>query len=217
MSKRKRAIVFDLDGTLIHSAPDLHVALNRVLQGEGVAPVDLADTMRFIGHGIPNLVRQAQEFRQIDSARLPAMVEAMFAHYLASPSALTRVYPGVIEALNYLRDQGYALGICTNKALAPTLEILRALDLAQYFPAVIGGDSLPQKKPDPSPLLATFEALGSPLAYVGDSEVDAETAAAASIPFALYTEGYRKSPVEALPHALAFADYRRLIDWIETL
>lgn len=217
MAERRGAIVFDLDGTLIHSAPDLHVALNRVLEGEGVPPVGLGDTMRFIGHGIPNLVRQAQEFRQIDPARLPAMVEAMFAHYLASPSALTRPYPGVVEALTQLRDQGYALGICTNKALAPTLEILRNLDLAQFFPAVIGGDSLPQKKPDPAPLLASFAALGPALAYVGDSEVDAETAAAAGIPFALYTEGYRKSPVEALPHQLAFADYSRLLDWLATL
>lgn len=217
MTEQKRAIVFDLDGTLIHSAPDLHVALNRVLEGEGVPPVDMSDTMRFIGHGIPSLVRQAQEFRQLDPARLPVMVEAMFAHYLASPSALTRPYPGVIEALTYLRDQGYALGICTNKALEPTLEILRNLDLAQYFPTVIGGDSLPQKKPDPAPLLATFAALGTPLAYVGDSEVDAETAVAAGIPFALYTDGYRKSPVEALPHSLAFADYGQLIGWIGTL
>lgn len=217
MSEPKGAIVFDLDGTLIDSAPDLHVALNKVLQGEGAAQVELAETMRFIGHGIPNLVRQAQEFRQIDPARLPEMIKAMFAHYLAAPSELTRPYAGVTDTLSALRGAGHPLGLCTNKALEPTLQILRALDLAQYFDAVIGGDSLAQKKPDPAPLLATYAQLGRPLAYVGDSEVDAETAERAGICFALFTRGYRKSPIVDLPHNFAFAKFASLPGWIASL
>ena len=204
------AIVFDLDGTLIDSAPDLHVALNHVLRAEGADPATLAETMRFIGHGIPSLVQQARQARGLPAAREAGMVQAMFRHYLASPAALTRPYPGAVAALEDLAAAGFALGLCTNKALAPTQEILRALDLERYFGVVIGGDSMPEKKPDPAPLLAAFGALGPAVLYVGDSEVDAETAAAAGLPFYLFTEGYRKSPVSALPHRAGFSDFAAL-------
>jgi len=212
-----QAIVFDLDGTLIDSAPDLHVALNLVLQDEAALPATLAETIACIGHGIPNLVRLAREARRIPPERQAAMTEGMFRHYLASPSALTRPYPGVVETLSALQDQGFALGLCTNKALAPTEQILDALNLRHFFGVVIGGDSLPQKKPDPAPLHATFAALGTPLLYVGDSEVDAETAVAAGVDFALYTQGYRKTPVEALAHRIAFDDFAALLPQLSTL
>ncbi|MCW1920344.1 phosphoglycolate phosphatase [Rhodobacter sp. KR11] len=208
------AIVFDLDGTLIDSLPDIHVALNKVLAGEGARPVTEAETRGFIGHGIPNLVAQARHARGLDLDRQHAMTEAMMAHYLAHPADLTRPYPGAVAALNALRDLGHPLGLCTNKALKPTLDILDALNLRSHFAEVIGGDSLPQKKPDPAPLHACFAGLGAPLLYVGDSEVDAETAQRAGIRFALYTQGYRKAPVADLPHDLAFADYADLVAWV---
>ena len=210
------AIVFDLDGTLIDSLPDIHAALNKVLAGEGAAPVTAEEAKGFIGHGIPNLVAQARHARGIDIARQHAMTDEMFRHYLAHPADLTRPYPGVVEALTALRDMGHPLGICTNKALKPTRDILQALNLGSFFAEVVGGDSLPQKKPDPSPLHACFAALGAPLLYVGDSEVDAETALRAGIPFALYTQGYRKAPVAELAHDLAFDDFARLVDWVKT-
>ena len=84
----------------------------------------------------------------------------MLAHYTAHPADLTRPYPGVVNTLAQLRAAGHALGVCTNKAHAPALQILEALDLARFFDVVIGGDSLPVKKPDPAPLHAAFEALG---------------------------------------------------------
>jgi len=204
------AIVFDLDGTLIDSAPDLHVALNLTLAEQGVAPMSLEQTKGFIGHGITNLVDQARQASDLPAAQQAEMVKAMFRHYLASPAVLTRPYPGAAEALMSLSAAGFALGLCTNKALVPTLEILATLGLRQYFGKVIGGDSLPQKKPDPAPLLAACEGIGRPALFVGDSEVDAATAAAAGLPFALFTKGYRKAPVADLPHALAFDDYSEL-------
>lgn len=212
-----KAIVFDLDGTLIDSAPDLHVALNTTLIAEGVAPVTLAETIGFIGHGIPQLVNQARAFRGIDPARQEGMVGAMFAAYLAKPSALTQPYPGAVACLQGLRERGFAIGLCTNKALAPTLDILKDLDLAQYFDHVTGGDSLAQKKPDPAPLLACFNALGAPVLYVGDSEVDAQTAANAGLRFALYTQGYRRTPVDQMPQDFAFAEFGDLIRYIDGL
>ncbi len=202
-----RAIVFDLDGTLIDSAPDLQGALNRVLAEEGVAGVTLAETMGFIGHGIPDLVRQARRVRGLPAARQEAMTAAMLGHYLAAPADLTRPYPGAMAFLQLLHDRGHPLGLCTNKALAPTLQILETLGLRRFFGAVIGGDSLPQKKPDPAPLLAAFAALGPPLCLIGDSEVDAETAARADIAFGLHLGGYRRAGPQALPHRFAFDGY----------
>lgn len=218
MSKTpKGAIVFDLDGTLIDSAPDLHAALNKVLTEEAAEPVSLTETIGFIGHGIPNLVRTALAFRGLDPSRLEPMTASMFRHYLASPSALTQIYPGVLAALTQLKESGYPLGLCTNKALAPTLEILTSLKLNGFFDVVIGGDSLPQKKPHPAPLQAAFAQLGAPLLYVGDSEVDAETAKAAEIPFALYTQGYRKTPVDELPQRIAFDHFDALLPEIAAI
>lgn len=211
---RRGAIVFDLDGTLVDSAPDLHRALNLVLAAEGGAPVSLAETRGFIGHGIPNLVHAARESRGIAPARQAAMTDAMFAHYLKAPTVLSRLYAAVPETLRRLRDRGHPLGLCTNKALAPTQAILAALGLGDLFDAVVAGDSIAQKKPDPAPLLAAFAPLGRPLLYVGDSEVDAETAARAGIAFALHTQGYRKTPVNGLAHAFAFDRYEALHDHI---
>lgn len=204
------AIVFDLDGTLIDSLPDLHSALNRVLLAEGAAPVTTAETRGFIGHGIPNLVAAARTYRGIGAEREPVMLAAMFAAYLAAPAVLTRPYPGAIAALARLQALGHPLGLCTNKALAPTQAILAALDMRRFFDVVIAGDSLPQRKPDPAPLHAAFAALGGPGLFVGDSEVDCEAALNAGLPFALFTPGYRKATVAALPHRFAFDDYAQL-------
>lgn len=210
----KGAIVFDLDGTLIDSAPDLHAALNKVLTDEGAAAVSLQQTRSFIGHGIPHLVHAARLASGIDPAREAAMTAAMFRHYMAAPARLSRPYPGAIACLETLQARGHPLGLCTNKAIAPTRMILEALGLARFFPVVIGGDSVAQKKPDPAPLHAAFAPLGPPLLYVGDSEVDSETARAAGIPFALHTEGYRKADVRELPLAFAFSDFAELAAWL---
>ncbi|GGE27700.1 phosphoglycolate phosphatase [Gemmobacter megaterium] len=212
------AIVFDLDGTLIDSAPDIHAAVNRVLQDEGCAPLTLAETIGFIGHGLPTLVDRARAYRGLAAARQDDMVEAMTRHYGAASTALTRPYPGVLAALSSLRSAGYVIGVCTNKPIVATQRILADLGLADHMAAVVGGDSLEVKKPDPAPLRLAFDRLGRrALVYVGDSEVDAETARAAGVPFALFTRGYRKTPVTALPHRLAFEDFARLPALVSSL
>lgn len=203
-------IVFDLDGTLIDSAPDLHLAINRVLGEWGAKPLDLPTLTRFIGNGIPALVSLARQSRGIALEEQPLMTARMFAHYTAAPAVLTRPYPHVIPTLQRLVSQGARLGLCTNKAEAPTLGILSALRLERFFDTVVGGDTLPTKKPDAAPLLAAFDALGGPGLFIGDSEVDAETAVRARMRFGLYTRGYRKTPVEGLPHDFAFDDYAAL-------
>ncbi|HMO07610.1 MAG TPA: phosphoglycolate phosphatase [Paracoccaceae bacterium] len=205
-------IVFDLDGTLIDSAPDIHANASRVLAEEGLAPMTLAEVRGMIGHGVPHLVGRLLEASGQDpaGARFARMVDSFAAGYEGAVG-LTRTYPGVEAALAALAGSGAPLGICTNKPRAPTLSVLRHLGLSDRFAVVVGGDSLPVRKPDPAPLLAALAALGQgPAVYVGDSEVDAETAAAAGLPFLLYTEGYRRAPVTALPHAAAFADWGAL-------
>lgn len=205
-------IVFDLDGTLIDSAPDIHAAANKMLTEEGIAPLDLATITSFIGNGLPHLVKLVMETTGLDMDRHADLSARVLAHYNAASSDLTVPYPGLLSALAALAAQGHAMGVCTNKPEEPARAVLRDLDLGP-FDVVIGGDSLPQRKPDPAPLHAAFDALGSgPVVYVGDSEVDAATAHAAGVPFLLFTEGYRKTPVDQLPHWATFDHFDALPD-----
>ncbi|MFN4154464.1 MAG: phosphoglycolate phosphatase [Paracoccaceae bacterium] len=204
-------VVFDLDGTLIDSAPDIHAAVARMLEGEGRAALDLATVTSFVGNGLPKLVERVVGRVGLDMAHHPRLTKATLDHYNAASSDLTRPYPGVVAALEVLLGEGHAMAVCTNKPEAPARAILRDLGLERFFSVVIGGDSLAVTKPDPAPLHACIAALGGgPTIYVGDSEVDAATAQAARVPFALFTEGYRKTPVAELPHDAVFADFHGL-------
>ncbi len=204
-------LIFDLDGTLIDSAPDIHAAANRMLAGEGVEPLDLPTITSFIGNGLPKLVERVMAARGMDPARHKALTQITLDHYNADATTLTRPYPGVPQALQALEAAGHRLALCTNKPEAPARAVLADLGLAGHFPVIVGGDTLAVNKPDPAPALACVEAMGGgAAAYVGDSEVDAETAQRAGLPFYLFTEGYRKSPVAALPHKAVFADFADL-------
>jgi phosphoglycolate phosphatase len=203
-------IVFDLDGTLIDSAPDLHVIANDILAGEGLEPVTLAQVRTFIGSGTPVFIERLRATRGIPGTQQGRLHEAMLARYEDAVS-LTRPYPNVRETLTALRASGHRLGVCTNKPVGPTRAVLAHLELEPFFGAVFGGDSLAARKPDPAPLFAAFEALGEGEAlYVGDSEIDAETARRAGLPFLLFTEGYRQRPVADLAHTIAFSDFAEL-------
>lgn len=204
---RDLAIVFDLDGTLIDSAPEIHLAALEVLAAEGLPPLDFATVRGFIGRGVPDLIaRMLAHLGAADPDRQARMAAAFMGGYEGKVSA-TVVYPGVPEALAAVAAAGAALGLCTNKPLGATRAVLAHFRLGP-FAAVIGGDSLPVKKPDPAPLSACLAALGRGRALmVGDSEIDAETAARAGVAFALYTPGYRKASVERLAPAFAFDDW----------
>lgn len=197
-------IVFDLDGTLIDSAPDIHGVANAVLGAEGYDPITLADTRRFIGNGASVFIDQMRAIRDIPDADHARLLDMFMARY-EDAVHLTVLYEGVRDVLDHLVAQGHVLGLCTNKPTSPTRRVLAHMGLDPYFKIVLGGDSLPKRKPDPAPLRACFDALGDgPKIYVGDSEVDAQTAQAAQVPFMLFTRGYRKSPVEAVPHTVRF-------------
>lgn len=213
------AVIFDLDGTLIDSAAQIHATTNRVLAAIGLGPTDRATVQSFVGNGLPALVDQLLAYH---AAALPPAARAdLIAAFAADYSAnhdLTTLYPAVRGALGDLATKGAALGICTNKPIVPTRAILDHLELTPLFGTILGGDSLPSRKPDPAPLLAAVQTLRQPRSvFVGDSEVDAETARAAGLPFLLFTEGYRKSPLAAIPHTAAFSDWSELPELLRGL
>lgn len=207
-------IVFDLDGTLIDSAPDIHAAGNAILAAEGLPPVTYAQARSFIGNGARVFVERLERASAGENEPLrTGRMRALFAAEYETAHALTTVYPGAEQALLRLKSQGWRLGLCTNKPLAPTRAVLAYRGWTGLFEVVIGGDSLPVIKPDPAPLHAALAPLGDgPAVYVGDSEVDAGTAGAAGVPFALYTEGYRRTDLSAIPHDAPFADWAELPD-----
>ncbi|WP_323008098.1 phosphoglycolate phosphatase [Pseudorhodobacter sp.] len=213
------AVIFDLDGTLIDSAADIAANANAVLQELGLAPLPPAQVAGFVGKGVPNLIRQvlAASGMAADGPLFPPMLRRFNERY-ETAFEHTVIYPGVQKALVQLAKMGCALGICTNKPIAPTRAVLRHLGLDQHFAAVYGGDSLAHCKPDPAPVFAAAGDLGrAQVVFVGDSEVDAETAANAKLPFLIYTEGYRKTPVHDLPHDAAFNDFKQLPGLVASL
>lgn len=210
-------IVFDLDGTLVDSAPDIMVAANRMLRGEGLEPLDLATITSFIGNGLPKLVERVLRARKIPSSQFERLYDEVKDFYNAAPADESRPMPGVPALLAKLKSDGHRLGVCTNKPEEPARLMLKLLGLETYIDAVVGGDALPQKKPHPAPLNLAFERLGpGPRLYVGDSEVDAEVALAAEVPFAIYAHGYRKQAIEGLPHDYRFDHFDALGPIIDT-
>ncbi len=216
------AVIFDLDGTLVDSAPDIAHALNRLLEERGLEAYDLPTVTSFVGHGAPRLLEQAWAGR--GKPRAPGAAESDLARFEAlygeEPTARSRLYPGAREALLALHAKGYALGICTNKPEKLTHAVLEQVGIAHLFKAVVGGDTLPERKPSPEPLELCARHLGAEVAstaYVGDSEVDAATAEAAGAPFLLHTEGYRKGPIRVKALRAEFADFARLPELIERI
>ncbi|MFW2544098.1 phosphoglycolate phosphatase [Primorskyibacter sp. 2E107] len=210
-------IVFDLDGTLIDSVPDIHLAVSLLLQEQGLAPLDIATVTSFIGNGLPHLAKLVMEQSGIAPAHHPKITARLMQHYDAVNGRLTSPYSGTLDALKALKTSGHRLAICTNKPEAPARTILERVGMTG-FDSIIGGDTLSQRKPDPAPLHAAFEALGEgQMIYVGDSEVDAETAYRAAVPFFLFTEGYRKTPVVELPHRRSFSVFSDLPGLVDAL
>jgi phosphoglycolate phosphatase len=195
--------VFDLDGTLVDSLPDLGAALNRTLAEAGLPPRPPEAVARMVGHGVERLVERgfAAAGAPLDMAGLPRRVERFLHFYAADLSTLTRPFPGVPEALDALAAAGWRLGVCTNKPTALSVALLDALGLGPRFGAVVGGDAAPERKPHPAPLRMALDRLGVPAAaavFVGDSETDVLTARAAGLPVALVRGGYTAVPVETL-------------------
>lgn len=211
-------IIFDLDGTLVDSVADIRTAVNLVLADAGHEGLSLSQVRSFIGEGAQMLIRQVIGAVGADEALLGQWHRAFLRHYECVMLDDTRPYPGVVEALTVLMDKGARLAVCTNKPEEPARQILAATGLAPFFEAVVGGDTLPTRKPSPEPVQHAMALLGAGEAvFVGDSEIDAGAAQAAGLPFFLFTEGYRKTPVEQLKHQAVFDHFSQLPERIGEL
>jgi phosphoglycolate phosphatase len=191
-------VVFDLDGTLIDSAPDMHRAVNLMLADLGCAPLTLPEIRTMVGDGASALIARALAARQCVSADPTRALATFLQHYEEEPTTHTRPFPGVSETLERLQATGLTLAICTNKPGRLTQMILERLEIEPFFERILAGDSMPFRKPDPRALMEVINTFGTDKAatiMVGDSEVDAATAQAASVPFVLMTYGYHRGPI----------------------
>jgi phosphoglycolate phosphatase len=190
-------IVFDLDGTLVDTAPDLTNALNHALAKAGQAPVSAATVRSLVGLGASVMIEEGLRRAGV-TGDLEAMLGDFLVHYEANIAAESRPFPGAVEALDRLAAEGAKLAVCTNKREYLSRRLLQELELDRYFGAIAGRDTFRVAKPDPGHLTGAIRLAGgepSRAVMVGDSGVDLMTAKAASVPMVMVSFGYASEPV----------------------
>lgn len=187
-------VVFDLDGTLIDSAPSIARALNRLRERRGLSPWPEGRVRPWVSRGAPALVGAALERASVAGADDLAAFRELYA---AVPGSTDDLYVGIPDALVRLREAGAVLGVCTNKPQRLSEKILADSGIAGHFTAVVGGDAATRAKPDPAHLRQTLAAMrceDSPFTFIGDSSVDADAASATGARFLWASWGYADAP-----------------------
>ncbi|XDZ64825.1 HAD-IA family hydrolase [Alphaproteobacteria bacterium LSUCC0684] len=217
-------VVFDLDGTLVHSAPDIAWHLNAAIAAhcESVPSLSEDDVEMLIGGGLMDLIIRGFAALDLapDDATLDATITSYRKMYLASPVVKTTLYPGVEDMLSALKNAGYGIALCTNKSEDTAHAVLRHFDLLPMFDAVVGGDTTPTRKPDPASLLAAVERAGGVpgrAVMVGDSKADAGAAHAAGTSLILVDWGYSAVNVHDLGGDAVISSYDGFIDQVAPL
>lgn len=194
-----KAVVFDLDGTLVDTAADLHLVLAELMAGEDLPTPPLPEIRAMVGDGARALIQRA--YAAAGEALAPDQLDRLYDRFLEryteEPCRASALYPGAVAALDTLAAAGCVLGLCTNKPQRPSELLLDALGIRGRFGAILGGDALKVRKPDPGHLAATIERLGATpadAAMVGDSRNDALTAQALGVPCVLVSFGYTAIP-----------------------
>ena len=211
------AVVFDLDGTLVDTLPDLHAAVRALLGESGLDTPAAAEVRTMIGDGARRLVERALAWAKapVDEAGLDTAYRRFLEIYGAAPCEASGLYAHVETTLGALAAQGLQLGVCTNKPQAPSEAILETLGVSRFFAAVVGGDAVPRRKPDPAQLLNLVNGLGARpenTIMVGDSETDVKTARAAGLKATvLVSYGYSSIPVASLGADAVINDLHELV------
>jgi phosphoglycolate phosphatase len=198
-----KTVIFDLDGTLVDTSPDLTAALNVVLTAAGRKPLPEIEVRHLVGRGARVLIERgmAATGEPVDEALVPKLLEDFVDHYGANIAAGSKPFPGAERAVRRLVTANHPLGICTNKPEALSFKLMDALNLRRFFPVILGSDSQPYRKPDPRHLLDAIAKLGGErgnAVLIGDSETDLKTARAASVPVVLVSFGYTEIPAREL-------------------
>lgn len=197
-----KAVIMDLDGTLIDSAPDIARALNCAFEDEGLSPFTLDEVRFMIGGGVPKLVERAFDARNMThDEKEQAIIDGVLKHYTEAPVDNTVIYEGVEHVLSTLRARGLKVGLCTNKPQDITEVALSQLNLTAYFDAIVGGTVDTKRKPDPETLKMCADQLGVDVddcLLVGDSGADRGAAEALEMTVFLVEYGYCKTPVSEL-------------------
>jgi phosphoglycolate phosphatase len=201
-AKSQHTIVFDLDGTLVDTAPDLIAALNALFEREGIEQLPFIQARQFIGGGAHDLIEKgfAAKGRAVTATETDRLYADFVSSYEERIAELSRPFPGVERALDALAARDLRFAVCTNKLERLSVKLLDALGLSHRFAAICGPDTFGVPKPDPRVLAATVEAVGGCLRstlMVGDSHTDVATARAANVPIIAVDFGYTDTPVAA--------------------
>jgi phosphoglycolate phosphatase len=216
------ALVFDLDGTLVDTAPDLLGAMNAVLVQEGRRPVDAEDLRHLVGHGARAMLDEAfkRTGEAADAARLPGLIDAFMADYRAHVADASRPFPGVIETLTALKASGARMSVLTNKPQELVGPLLDKLDLTRFFSAVHGAGQFGYMKPDARVFHHVIDDLGGVgdgAVMIGDSDTDLATGRAAKVPVILLTYGYTPTPARELGADAVTDDFREIPALVQRL
>ncbi len=217
-----RLAVFDLDGTLADTAPDLVGALNDMLHEAGLPMVDPVATRSIAGRGGMALIEHGWRLAgaPLPEAEIVARVPLFRETYRQRIAVESRLFDGVEDALSSLSNAGWRLAVCTNKPIDLALELLERLEARSRFDAILGADSLPVKKPDPTHLLETVAQAGGAIertVMIGDTVTDLTTARAAGAPIVLTSFGYAPETMEALAPDAIIDHYRELEPVLERM
>lgn len=214
-----KAVLFDLDGTLVDSAQDLADALNRLLTAQGLSTLGLDQVKGMIGDGVLKLVERGLMATGGDPDKAPALVPGFLGLYEGNAARFTRPYAGAEETLARMAGKGLRLAVVTNKPHAAACEILDSLGLSGFLGAVVGGDTLPQRKPHPAPLLLAAEQLGvlpSEMLMIGDNHHDVSAARAAGMAVIAVTWGYSHVPHDELGADRLIDSFAELLSSMDT-
>ena len=221
MDTKKEIIVFDLDGTLINSAPDLCYALNQTLSEINIPEITLQEVMGYLGDGALELIKRGitkySNINNFDTELLRLRFLEIYDNCLLNK---TDFYPNVLQSLKDLKKMDFTLAICTNKPELLAKRIIDGLDGSSFFDRITGGDTYEFRKPDPRHLINTILETGKKVEtaiMIGDSENDINCAKKANIPSIAVNFGYSKVPVESLNPDLVMSDYINLTQHIEDI